>query len=42
MIQEAAQNTIGNLKDILNEKKNIFQRYKRKLIEAQKDIGQEK
>ena len=32
MIREAAQNTIGHLKDLLNEKNNIVERYKRKLI----------
>ena len=42
MTKDAAQNTIGRLKDILNEKSNIVQRYKRKIIEAQKYMGQEK
>ena len=41
MIREAAQNTIGHLKDLLNENNKIVERYKRKLIESQKDIGQE-
>ena len=42
MIREASQNTIGHLKDLLNEKNKIVERYKRKLIEAQQNIGQEK
>ena len=42
MIREAAQNTIGHLKDLLNKKNKIVERYKRKLIEAQQNIGQEK
>ena len=42
MIREAAQNTIGHLKYLLNEKNKIVERYKRKLIESQQDIGQEK
>ena len=40
MIREAAQNTIGHLKYLLNENNKIVERYKRKLIEAQQDIGQ--
>ena len=36
------QNTIGHLKDLLNKKNKIVDRYKRKLIEAQQNIGQEK
>ena len=42
MIREAAQNTIGRLKDLLNENNKIVERYKRNPIEAQQDIGQEK
>ena len=42
MIREAAQNTTGQLKNLLNEKNRIVDRYKRELIESQKDIGQEK
>ena len=42
MIREAAQNTIGHLKDLINEKNKIVERYKRKLIEAKRYIGQEK
>ena len=42
MIREAAQNTIGHLKDIIIERNKIVERYKRKLIEAQQNIGQEK
>ena len=40
MIIEAAQNTIGHLKDLINEKNKIVERYKRKLIESQQNIGQ--
>ena len=42
MIREAAHNTIVHLKDVLNKKKKIVERYKRKLIESQQDIGKEK
>ena len=42
MIREAAHNTIGHLKDLLNKNNKIFERYKRKLVEAQQHIGQEK
>ena len=42
MIREAAQNTIGYLKYLLNKNNKTVDRYKRKLIEAQQDIGQEK
>ena len=42
MIREAAQNTIDHLKDLLNKKNKIVERYKRKIIEAQQNIGQGK
>ena len=42
MIREAAQNTIVYLKDFLKEKNKIVDRYKRKIIEPQQEIGQEK
>ena len=42
MIREAAYNTIGLLKYILNEKNKIVERYKRKLIKSQQDTGKEK
>ena len=42
MIRDAEQNTIGHLKYLLNKKNKIVERYKRKLIESQKYIGQEK
>ena len=42
MIREAAQNTIGHMKDFPNKKNKMVERYKRKLIESQQDIGQEK
>ena len=40
-MREAAHNTIGHIKDIPNEKKNIFERHKRNLIEAQQNMGQD-
>ena len=40
MIIEAAKNTIGNLKDLPNEKNKIFEKHKRKLIESQQNMGQ--
>ena len=42
MIRGAAHNTIGYLKDLLNENKQIVERYKNNLIEDQQNIGQEK
>ena len=41
MIRKASQNTIGHLKYLLNKKNKIVERYKRKLLEVQQDIGQE-
>ena len=41
MIREAAHNTIGHLKYLINKKNKIVERYKRNLIEAQQNIGQE-
>ena len=41
MIREAAQNNIGYLKDPPNEKNKIFESHKRKLIEAQQNIGKD-
>ena len=40
-MREATHNTIGRIKDIPNEKKNIFERHKRNLIEAQQNMGQD-
>ena len=42
MIREAAQNTIGHIKDLLKKREHIVDRYQRKLIEGQQDKGQEK
>ena len=42
MIRESAQNSIGNIKDILNEKKKIVESYKRKLNDAKKIWGKER
>ena len=41
MIREAAKNTIGHLKDLPNEKNETFEWHKRKLIEAQQNMGQD-
>ena len=41
MIREAAHNTIGHNKDILNKKNKIVERHKKKLIEAQQNTGQD-
>ena len=41
MIREAAQNNIGHLKDLPNEKNKIFEKHKRKLIESQQNMGQD-
>ena len=42
MISESAQNSIGIIKDILNEKNKIVESYKRKLIDAKKIWGKER
>ena len=42
MIREAAQNTIGHLKDLINKNNKIVDRYKRKVIKSQQNIVQEK
>ena len=42
MIRESAQNTVCRLKVLLKEKNKIVERYKRKLIENQQDIGEKK
>ena len=42
MISESAQNSIGIIKDILNEKNKIVESYKRKLIDAKTIWGKEK
>ena len=39
MIREGAQNTIGHIKYIPNEKRKTFERHKSKLIESQKIWG---
>ena len=39
MIRKVANNTIVYLKDLLNEKKEIVERYKRKLIESKENTG---
>ena len=41
MAREAAHNTIDHIKDLLNEKDNIVESYKRKLFESQKNMGQD-
>ena len=42
MISESAQNSIGIIKDILNERNKIVESYKRKLIDAKTIWGKEK
>ena len=41
MLRESAQSIIDHIKYIFNDNNKIFEWYKRKLIEAQKNIGQE-
>ena len=40
MTINTAQNNIGHLKDTLNEKRKVVERYKKTLIEVQQNIGQ--
>ena len=42
MITEAAQNIIDYIKDILNERNKIVERYKRNVIESEENMGKEK
>ena len=42
VIIEAAYNTIGHIKDLLNKQNKIVEKYNRKPIESQLNIGQEK
>ena len=41
MIREAAHDTIGNIKDILNENNKLVDKHKRNPIEAQQNMGQD-
>ena len=42
MVREAAQNTIGHIKDTPNENNEIVEGYKRKIIEDHQNMGQGK
>ena len=42
MIREYAQNIIDHLKDLINEKNNLVDRYNTNLIEYQQNTGKEK